>query len=253
MRAYSLSLLLTLSLGLVASSPAADLTAAQRAEALRHYRNGEELMRQETFEQAVLEFRAAVDLDPAFVLAHYSLGQALMALKRYPEAVDAFLGCREAIEDFNAMRLSNRAEAERRINDELRELRDHIAAIQSGRIKAVSANNTILGLEERMRVLEDSRLRGAEDRGSVPAEFSLALGSAYFRWGKLEEAEREYQAAISVNPKLGAAHNNLAVIYMMTGRFDQAERSMKLAEKGGFPVSPRFKDDLKKAQATARP
>ncbi len=153
MRALALSLVLAFSSISGPSAGAAAVTDVQRAEAQRHYRNGEELMRQETFEQAVVEFRAAVKLDPAFVLAHYSLGQALMALKRYPDAVDAFLGCKGAIEAFNALGLAERGEAERRITDEIRDLRDHIAAIQSGRIKTVSANATISSIAFRFIIL----------------------------------------------------------------------------------------------------
>jgi Flp pilus assembly protein TadD len=210
-------------------------------------------MRQETFEEAASEFRAATHLDPLFVLAHYSLGQALMALKRYPDAVSAFLDCRTAVEQFGALRQRDRAAAERRITDEVRELKDHITAIQSGRIKTASGNATILSLEERIRVLEDARLRGAEDRGLVPAEFSLALGSAYFRNGQVREAEREYKAAIAVNPKLGAAHNNLAAIYLMAGRLDEAEQAVKRAEKSGFKVDPRLKQDIQQARAVQNP
>jgi len=32
------------------------------------------------------------------------------------------------------------------------------------------------------------------------------------------DAEREYRAAIAVNGKLGEAHNNLAVVLLLTGR-----------------------------------
>jgi len=39
----------------------------------------------------------------------------------------------------------------------------------------------------------------------------------------------------------------------MSGRLDVAEKSRKLAEKTGFAVNPRFKDDLKTAQAAAKP
>jgi hypothetical protein len=31
---------------------------------------------------------------------------------------------------------------------------------------------------------------------------------------------------------------------MLTGRFDEAEGEIRLAEKAGFKVSPKFKDDL---------
>ena len=35
---------------------------------------------------------------------------------------------------------------------------------------------------------------------------------------------------------------------MMTGRFDEAASEIKLAEKAGFHVDPRFNEDLKKAR-----
>src|SRR5436189_268789 len=56
----------------------------------------------------------------------------------------------------------------------------------------------------------------------APAFVSLALGSAYFRLGRMSEAEREYKATINTDPKAGEAHNNLAVVYMLTGRIDEA-------------------------------
>jgi Flp pilus assembly protein TadD len=60
--------------------------------------------------------------------------------------------------------------------------------------------------------------------------------------------------AIKVNPKMGEAHNNLAFVYFRTGRLDEAESELKAAEKSGFAVNPRFKDDVKKAkQAAPRP
>jgi len=81
-----------------------------------------------------------------------------------------------------------------------------------------------------------------------PAEALLSLGSAYFRNGDREAAETEWKAAIEVNPKLGEAHNNLAVVYMQTGRFDAAEAEIKAAEKSGFRVNPQLKQDLKAAR-----
>ena len=75
---------------------------------------------------------------------------------------------------------------------------------------------------------------------------SLALGSAYFRSDALPDAEREYRAAIEVDPKLGEAHNNLAVVYMQTGRHAEADAEIKVAEKAGFRVNPQLKEDSKK-------
>jgi Flp pilus assembly protein TadD len=63
------------------------------------------------------------------------------------------------------------------------------------------------------------------------------------------DAEREYRAALAVDPKLGEAHNNLAVVCMLTGRYGEAEQEIKAAEKSGFKVNPQLKEDLKKASA----
>jgi Flp pilus assembly protein TadD len=67
------------------------------------------------------------------------------------------------------------------------------------------------------------------------------------------DAEREYREATKVEPKLGEAHNNLAVVLMLTGRLEEAEREMKAAEKAGFRVNPQFKDDLKQRAKNPRP
>jgi Flp pilus assembly protein TadD len=74
---------------------------------------------------------------------------------------------------------------------------------------------------------------------------SLALGSAYFRAEKFADAEREYKAATDVDSKAGEAHNNLAVLYMLTGRFDDAERSLARARKAGFKVHPQLEQDIR--------
>jgi Flp pilus assembly protein TadD len=75
---------------------------------------------------------------------------------------------------------------------------------------------------------------------------SLALGSAYFRNNQTEDAEREWLAATTNNPKLGEAHNNLAALYAMTGRKQEAEQAVRAAERARFHVDPRLKEDIKR-------
>lgn len=219
-------------------------------EALDHYHAGLEKMRAETFEEAAREFRTAVRLDPLFVMAYYNLGQARMSLHHYPDAVQAFLDCREAHHKVAALQQTNQALADQRRDQEIQDLEDSIRLFQSGRVKTTD-QHMVLRFEGRLQQLRTERRRGVTSM-ETPAEFSLALGSAYFRSGKPADAEREYREAIKVNSKLGEAHNNLAVICFLTGRLDEAEKEMKAAEKSGFSVNPRFKADLKKAEKAAR-
>ena len=73
----------------------------------------------------------------------------------------------------------------------------------------------------------------------------LDLGSAYFRTEQWADAEREYKAALAVQPKSGAVLNNLAVLYLQTGRYQEADDAVKAAEKAGFKVHPQLKQDIK--------
>jgi len=52
-----------------------------------------------------------------------------------------------------------------------------------------------------------------------------------------------------VNSKLGEAHNNLAVLYMQTGRKAEAEEAVKAAERARFRVHPQLKEDIRKMTA----
>ena len=127
----------------------------------------------------------------------------------------------------------------------IREMRETIRILQqTGRqLQATRA-------EQHLQDLQNQRTAIAE-RFVHPAEVLLALGSAHFRDGDRDAAEDEWKAAVAVNPKLGEAHNNLAVICMQTGRLVEAEQSLKLAEKAGFRVNPQFKDDLKEKMRRA--
>ena len=58
---------------------------------------------------------------------------------------------------------------------------------------------------------------------------------------------------LALDPGSGDAHNNLAVVLMLTARLDEAEREVKLAEKAGVAVSPRLKDEIKKRKETPGP
>jgi tetratricopeptide (TPR) repeat protein len=238
---------------LAAASSAQELLEQQRRdEARRHYRAGEERMLAESFEEAAREFKAATDLDPSFVLAYYSLGQARMALKRYPEAVEAYTASRDLILREASLDRRAKADLDRRRRDEIQELEDSLARLRNLVVRGTqSTQATQIALEQRISVLKDQQMRGDHGSTRVPAEVSLGLGSAHFRLGQHEQAEQSYRAAIAVDGKMGAAHNNLAVICMLSGRLDEAEREIQAAEKAGFTVSPQFKRDLKQRQTAA--
>src|SRR5687768_14211106 len=126
-----------------------------RRQALQYYRNGEELMLAERFEQAVDQFTAAIKLNPLLTIAHYGRGQAYMALTRYASAVQAFLACRTAYERIASLRQSDAAESSRLQADEINELRDSLRRIQSQQVGV--AAGTAFRIQQRLEDLETLR------------------------------------------------------------------------------------------------
>lgn len=230
---------------LVASLAAQPLNQELARQAEQHYKSGVGLMMSEKCDEAITEFQAAVAIDKLMALAHYNIGQCRMWQRRYVEAALSYQAAREAFQEQGTLSQKERNDRERARQNEINELKDSLARLYT--IKSASAQDQVR-IEERIRALESMQNRNLQDENSVPAEVYLALGSAYFRQQKLADAEREYLQAVRVNRKLGAAHNNLAVIYLLTGRLDEAEAAMKLAEKNGFKVNPQFKADLKAAK-----
>ena len=227
-----------------------DAVAADKARADQMYRAGVESMKSEAWEEAAAQFRGAIAADPEMVMAHYNLGQCRMAQKRYVEAATAYRNTKEAFLRMGQLSEVDREKGERDRQDEIRGLRDNLQQLHT--VKDGSAERRAMEIDSRIRLLESMQFKG-NARPAMPAEFPLALGSAYFRQEKLAEAKAEYEEATKLNPKLGAAHNNLAVIYLLTGLPAEAETELSRAEKSGFPVNPRLKEDVKKARAGQKP
>lgn len=234
-------------LGLALSAQAAPPDRA--SEAVRHYRAGVESMRSEAWDAAADEFRAAIAADPNMALAHYNLGQCRMAQKRYVEAVAAYRNAKEAFTRTAQLSDQDREARERQIQDEIRGLRDNLDQLHM--VKDGSAERRTVEIETRIHMLESMRMKNGR-APEIPAEFPLALGSAYFRQQKLDEARTEYREATRLNPNLGAAHNNLAVIELLTGHPREAQTELDLARKSGFRTNPQLESDIKKAVADAK-
>lgn len=212
-----------------------------RRTALGHYRSGQELLSAEQFEGALREFDAAIALDPLFTDAHYGRGQSFMALQRYASAVQAFDRCIEAARDLHGLREKDRVTADRQLDDTLRELRETLRRMRGQAGRGLRA----MQLEQRIQDLDKSRT-SLGDAFQPPAGVLLALGSAHFRSGNRAQAERFWTDAVTVNSTLGEGWNNLAVVYMGSGRKKEAEDAVKNAERAGFRVNPRLEDDIKR-------
>jgi tetratricopeptide (TPR) repeat protein len=246
--------LLGIAFGVILTASAAfaqGLSPETAKVAQQHYKAGVELMSSEQWDGAVDKFKSAIAMDRLMAMAHYNIGQCRMAQKRFVEAVAAYQASRDAFQELGNVSQKERDERERLRRDEVNELRDDLQRLEQGRVKNAGAADAVR-MGDRMRQLESMQFKDHGGEMRVPAGVYLALGSAYFRQQKLQDAEREYRLALKSNPKMGEAHNNLAVILFMTERLDEARQELELAKKARFKVNPKFEEDLKNASDAAK-
>jgi len=231
---------------------------AAAAEASDSFASGVERAAAGRWAEAEAAFQDALAVDPGMPLAHYGLGQARLELKRYAEAAAAFEASREAWTCAAAASEDERRASRRRLDAQIDRLRRTQHSLDADRLERQLILHEEANGGQKPRPGQDARIRDAIDRqiaqleklrgrhaSTPPPQIALALGSARFHAGDLAGAEREFRAATATDSTAGDAHNNLAVVLMLTGRLDEAERSVKAAEQHGVAVSPQLKAELR--------
>jgi tetratricopeptide (TPR) repeat protein len=145
--------------------------------------------------RAVEMFRAAVQRDPGFALAHAGLGEALWV--RYEETKEAEWAqqARDAISE--ALRIDSALPAVRLV----------LARIYDG------TGRTEQALQQLREVVA---LRPASD------EAHARIGRILSQQGRTEEAIAELMTAIELRPRYWHHHSTLGVFYFLSGRYERA-------------------------------
>jgi Flp pilus assembly protein TadD len=176
-----------------------------------------------------------------------------MGLKRFGDAIAAYEACRQRYQSAASQKFQNIQDADRMRQTDLDQIRIAINALSSQTEQPSQATQNqirqLRDLAQRIQLKRDALNNNLSITSEAPAFVLVALGSAYFRSERMADAEREYKAALDQDTKAGEAWNNLAVVYLMTGRYDEAQQSLKAAEKAGYKVNPNLKDDITKKRA----
>ncbi len=222
---------------------------AQRPQNARAHVNVGVLMeRAGRAEEAVVEYRIALGLEPDYADAHYNLGVALIRLSRFDEAEQAF---REAI------RLSssdppahiNLAILLGRKNNWDAALEEYREAVRL----APYDQDARLGLARAMvmtRRFEDAFVQYRQMLEIAPnsANVHLSFANALIRYGDFPAAILEFREAARLNPTDVISRTNLGTALSMEGKTDEAVVALRDAVR----VAPGdFRAHFKLAKALA--
>jgi tetratricopeptide (TPR) repeat protein len=167
----------------------------QQESAESHVGKGYEALKQDNYDQAVGEFRAALDLDPKLVLrARFPLAVALFEMHKSDEA-------RQELETVRS------------------EVGDHPNVLYYlGR----------LDLDEQKFPSAIRNLSKAAAEPPFP-DTAYYLGFAYFKQGDFTAAEKWLQEAARLNPQDSRIPYQLSVVYRKQGRQEDAAKALALS------------------------
>jgi tetratricopeptide (TPR) repeat protein len=236
----------------------------------QHVARGQALLKDKRFQEAVLEFRSALQIDDKLADAHWGLANAYEGLQRYQEAFDEM---REtaALDPNNfdvRLKLGNYylvgakqspaalGEAEGLAKQILEKDPNHIEAhilmgsvlfAQDKKQEALAELNRAVELNPQ-RVesylslarfyVQTNDIAGAEAIYQRAISVNSGSATAHYEYGKflvgaqrLNEAEAEFQRAVQAEPQNREAQFILASFYLVNKQFDKAEAAYKsLAE-----------------------
>ncbi len=188
-----------------------------------HHNLGIVYQQKNAHEKAVLQFRAAIRLQPDFGEARLLIGYSLLSLGKNAEAGRELERAVKLLPDQPSARLQLAKAYERSGNwfgvvDQYRALR------------ALEPRNGEYAyqLGKAYNRLSDWSYQQIIRVNPGSARLSQTLGQNYLQQGKSELAILEYQRAIQADPKLPELHLALALIYLEQKRFDDARKEIEL-------------------------
>ena len=203
--------------------------ACTSRNAVAHNNLGIALADRGRIDEAIEQYRKALDINPDYVEAHNNLGIALASCGRIDEAIEHY---RKALEHQARLRRSPQQprhrfgglRTDRRGDGELREGPGTQARLRRSPRQSRQRFGQLRTNERGNRLLRAGI--------ATEADFASAhngLGNVLSDLGREDEAERHYQEALEIDPNYAEAHNNLGT----TCATRRAMRRRRVSQGGG--------------------
>jgi tetratricopeptide (TPR) repeat protein len=173
-------------------------------EAVEHYNRGLDLHQSGFINQAVAEYKAAIEADPRMEEAYSNLGVIYAAQHSYPKAKEAFLAALK---------------------------------IRPNRPTTLNGLGTVLYAQKKFEEAKDKWLQAV----TIDPNFASAfynIGNACESEGKFEEAKTYFDRALKVSPNMADAYYRLGVIMYKQRHYAQSgallRRAVLFAPEGDF-------------------
>jgi tetratricopeptide (TPR) repeat protein len=225
--------------------------ALQFKAAKQLYNKGQQLFLKKSFKKAEKSFLECLKKFPKFSRADYYLsqiyydrGDLLKALDNIRKAKENYKFVAELDVATQLEYLSMLREQKRNLEAELRDMQDiatrgGMTTSKSRELEArmVSHKNSIRKIDDRLKVPL------VEAKG-IPAGYYYVHGNILFKLKKFKEALDMYFKTVEIDPQHGSAYNNIANLFYMGRKYQQALFYLSKAEGCGIKVNPKFREAI---------
>lgn len=179
--------------------------------------------------EAVTEYRTAININPGDAEAHYNLGNLFYAQSMPGEAVSS-LGTAIRLNPRHALAHNSLGNAYLRMGllDRAAEEYKKTLELDPKSVFALSNMGSVHLMLNRFDSAVSAYNKAIElQPGYIGARYNL--GVAYHKLGRLDDAIEAYRKAIDIEPGYGDAHFSLALVYYEKRDLDAAVREFKVA------------------------
>jgi tetratricopeptide (TPR) repeat protein len=174
------------------------------------------------FNQAIEQYKKAIELDPAYVVAYNNRGLALRSLGKYEEALTQYLKATE-LEPTNPDVFNNIGNALYDLKKYEEAIAQYIKAIELDSNFVDAYNNRGLALKNLRRYEEAiAQYTKAIELDPNYADAYNNWGDTLYKLGKYEDAIAQYTKAIELDANYVDAYNNLGLALKSLGKNEEA-------------------------------
>ncbi len=210
------------------------------------YLDGSKQFAKGNLEKAEAKLLAALEIMPAHADASFVMAQLQLKRKEFSGALAAITAAEKnysAISQFHNITyqqyLQDLRQKRQSLQEQLGRMEDALRNVSSD--QRGSVEEAMKGISLNIQQIDFLLKSPIPDAIEVPAGYFYIHGNILYQMGMLDDAAARYQEALRLDPRLGSAYNNLALVSFSRGRYEEALNCLLRAEGAGVKINPEFK------------
>lgn len=210
------------------------------------YLDGSKQFTKGNLEKAENKLLAALEIMPVHADASFVMAQLQLKRKEFSKALASITAAEKnysSISKFHAVTyqqyLQDLRQKRQGLQEQLGRMEDalrNVSPEQKGSVEE-AMKSISLNIQQIDFLLKSPFPEAIE----VPAGYFYIHGNILYQMGMLDDAAARYREALRLDPRLGSAYNNLALVSFSRGRYEEALDCLLRAEGAGVKINPEFK------------